>query len=397
MRRMKPDPSVVVRTLRVRLKDKHTAVLREAARQVNFVWNYCNELSLRITQREHRFAGENELKSYTAGATKQGLERLQSHTVQAVCEEYATRRKQFKKLRLRWRVSGGTRRSLGWIPFKESAVQYRSGQLHISKLPPLSLWDSYGLSQYHITGGTLSEDSRGRWYANLTVRIRKPEVAPPDLDRDAALGIDLGLKDLAAYSEESLANLEAPQFYRRYEAALATAQRANKTQRVRAIHAKIANARKDCLHKETTRLTRGYRFLFIGNVSAPKLAQTPMAKSVYDVSWGTLRNMALYKGDYAGAIVRVVNERYSTRECSACGERTGPAGLAGLAVREWTCPCGAVHNRDRNSAKVIRQRGLLAYAMELVNRSGSASPERMRPRDAAAAGHGRPVGGIPGV
>lgn len=45
----------VTRTLRLRLKDKHSAFLREQAREVNFVWNYCNELSYKILQREGRF------------------------------------------------------------------------------------------------------------------------------------------------------------------------------------------------------------------------------------------------------------------------------------------------------------------------------------------------------
>jgi len=40
------------RTLRLRLKDKHSAFLREQAREVNFVWNYCNELSFLIFKRE---------------------------------------------------------------------------------------------------------------------------------------------------------------------------------------------------------------------------------------------------------------------------------------------------------------------------------------------------------
>lgn len=37
----------VVRVLRVRIKDRHAPALDEMARAVNFVWNYCNELSVR--------------------------------------------------------------------------------------------------------------------------------------------------------------------------------------------------------------------------------------------------------------------------------------------------------------------------------------------------------------
>lgn len=372
-KRMKSDPTLVVRVLRVRIKDKHASELRAAAQRVNFVWNYCNDLSLRILQREQRFVDADELHRYTAGATKEGLA-LHSQSVQAVNEEFATRRAHAGKARLRWRTSFGSRRSLGWIPFKESAVQYRGGQLRVSGLPrPLSLWDSYGLAEYRLLCGTLSEDSRGRWYANLTVKLVKPAMPVPDLDRDAALGIDLGLKDLAAFSDETLANIEAPRFYRGLEDKLATAQRANQSRRAKAISAKIANRRKDFLHQLSSRLVRNYRFLFIGDVNAAALAQTGLAKSVLDAGWSAFRDMLRYKGDYASSVVRITPERNSTRECACCGELTGPTGLAGLAMRHWRCSnCGSMHNRDRNSAKVIRQRGMLDYALEQLTRQGAA-------------------------
>lgn len=109
---------------------------------VNQVWNYCNALSCQVWQREHRFLSGYDLQKFTDGATKEGLP-LHSQTVQAIASEYATRRKQFKKTKLRWRVSGGARRSLGWVPLKASALQYAGGQLRISGMSrPLSLWDS---------------------------------------------------------------------------------------------------------------------------------------------------------------------------------------------------------------------------------------------------------------
>jgi hypothetical protein len=75
---------------------------------------------------------------FTKGAGKEGIP-LHSQTIQAISEEYATRRKQFKKVKLRWRVSRGAKRSLGWIPFKASALSYRNGQFWLSGIDqPLS-------------------------------------------------------------------------------------------------------------------------------------------------------------------------------------------------------------------------------------------------------------------
>ena len=117
--------------------------------------------------------------------------------MQAISKEFVTRRRQFKKAQLRWRVSGGARRSLGWIPFKASALRYRSGQVLFSTLDqPLSLWDSYGLSGYKLGPGSFSEDARGRWYINITVKVEKKVQT----DGKSAVGIDLGLKDFAGLS-----------------------------------------------------------------------------------------------------------------------------------------------------------------------------------------------------
>ena len=69
-----------------------------------------------------------KLRSPPSRATLEGIP-LHSQTVQAIAEEYATRRKQFKKAKLRWRVSNpdSSKYSLGWIPFKASAISYHNG------------------------------------------------------------------------------------------------------------------------------------------------------------------------------------------------------------------------------------------------------------------------------
>lgn len=387
----------VTRTLRLRLKDKHSAFLREQAREVNFVWNYCNELSYKILQREGRFCSNSDLDKLTAGATKEGLS-LHSQTVQAISKELVTRRRQFKKAKLRWRVSGGSRRSLGWVPFKAAAIRYRGGQVWYAGRP-LSLWDSYGLQHYELGTGSFSEDSRGRWYLNVTVKI--PElVGPRQKDPTRSVGIDLGLKDFLATSDGD--KVEAQRFYRDMEDKLAAAQRANKKQRVKAIHAKIAHRRKDALHKLSTNLVKSYGAIFIGDVNASGLAKTRMAKSVLDAGWSAFRTMLLrlsvcsstrrsrrplgrraashwsppfaslrlrdversqsapqqYKCDDAGVWFDEVDEAYSTQTCHVCASRTGPRGLSGLGMRGWTCShCGSVHDRDINAAKNILAAG----------------------------------------
>jgi IS605 OrfB family transposase len=396
------DPSVTVRTLRLRIKDKHAGMLKHQAGEVNLVWNFCNETSIKMLEREKRFCTAYELDALTAGATKEGLS-LHSQTIQAISAEYVTRRKQFRKRRLSWRSSRGARRSLGWIPFKSSAIAYRDGQLRYQGVP-ISLWDSYGLKDYKLGTGSFSEDARGRWYLNVTVEVKK---APKPVDcelNDSAIAFDLGLKDLMAASNGL--KVEAQRFYRDLEPALAVAQRAGKKDRVKAIHAKTCNRRKDFLHKESSKIVARHAAVFVGNVNASALAKTKMAKSVLDSGWSTLRTMLRYKCDDAGAWFREVNESYSTQECSKCHRLTGPKGQADLNVRQWTCVhCLTTHDRDVNAAMNIRNRGLewleKEFSAGVEARAGETSTNKdsqhqlMQSVVAAAPGYGRPVEGIP--
>jgi putative transposase len=368
-------PSKTTKTLHLRLKDKHAAYFLAQACEVNMVWNFCNELSLKVFERERRFMSAYDMHPYTKGAAEAGLS-LHSQTVQAVAEEFVTRRKQFKKVKLAWRVSNSKspRRSLGWIPFKASAIRYRQGQVVLFG-QPISLWDSYGLSAYELGSGSISEDARGRWYLNVTVTSPGwPKSVDLNQVRTEAIGIDLGLKDLIACSDGF--TVEAQQFYRDLEPKLAIAQRAGKKARVKSIHAKIANRRKDQLHKLTTALVGKHQAIFVGDVSSSQLIKTTLAKSVLDAGWSAARTMLKYKCDDAGVWFKEVNESYSTQECGSCGARTGPKGLNGLNERTWTCSvCLTHHDRDLNSAKVIKARGLVWLEEEFTTTSEAKAVE----------------------
>jgi len=350
-------------TLKLRIKDKHCAFLDGLARETNLVWNYINELSSRAIRERGQFMSGYDLQKYVAGVGKEGLA-LPSQCHQQVCEEYATRRKQFKKSRLNWRVSNqkSPKRSLGWIPFKKGAVAYKAGQVRFAGRL-LSLWDSYGLDRYELRAGSFSADSRGRWYLNVAAKV------PVKVSSGAsAVGIDLGLKECAVVSDGQ--RIEG-RFYRKLEQKLGIAQRAGKKDRVRAIHIKIKNQRKDMLHKFSTALVQQYGGIFVGNVSSKKLAKTRMAKSTLDAGWSGLKTMLEYKSHQAGVVFAEVNEAYSTQTCSCCGviSNSSPKGRAGLGIREWTCvDCGSTHDRDINAAKNI-----------------------------LAVGYGRLAGGIPGL
>ena len=351
------------KTLKMRVKDKHAKALRRMASSVNFVWNYINDLSSRSIKKRSLFLTEFDVHQYTTGASKElGLH---SQTVQCIAKEYVTRRKQFKKARLRWRKTKGPRRSLGWIPINTKASKWKNGKVfHNGKY--FGVWDSYGLDKYTFRTASFNEDATGRWYFNVVVKVKEE----PSRGKKS-VGIDLGCKDAVACSQGT--KLEG-RWYRKHEQKLAVAQRAKNKKRVKAICRKIKNERKDALHHLSRKLTKKNAAVFVGNVSSTKLVKTKMAKSVLDAGWGMFKAMLKYKCDHAGVVFEVVSEYKTTQTCSCCGNvpNTGPIGFAGLGMREWACMlCGAQHDRDINAAKNILALGLGRLAGEIPVRDRS--------------------------
>ena len=224
----------MIRTYRYRIKDSSAAPqLNQLARACNQVWNFCNESQEHALRWNQRWPTYQDLCKLTTGSSKElGLH---SQTVQAVCEQYATRRQQFKK--------------------------------------------------------------RSRQARNL--------------------------------------------------------------------QAKIANRRKDFLHKESDRLTKDCELIVVGDVCSSGLAKTNMAKSVKDAGWSTFKRLLEYKAIARKVVYREVSERFSTQTCSGCGAIGGPTGREGLGIREWVCgECGAVHDRDVNAALNILRLGHQSLALK---------------------------------
>jgi len=334
-------------TYRYRIKDatsgKHLVRLGWA---VNQVWNFCNEVSMLALRRDHTWLSMVDLINLCAGAsTELGLH---SDTISEICREYVTRRIQFKKRRLKWR---SRKHSLGWIPFKARFLTIDGDSIKYLKRR-FRFWLSRPITG-KVKTGSFTQDARGRWYVNFQCEVDDPGIPVGTKE----IGIDLGLTNQlwcsdmdAPYSRENLT--------RKHEDALAMAQRARKKKRVKAIHARIANCRKDWTHKTTTAIVDRATLIAVGDVSSTKLAKTSMAKSTYDAGWGQLRTCLEYKAKRLGVVYSEVNESYSSVTCSDCGARFGPRGLSALGVRVWTCvECGSVHSRDRNAAHNILRCG----------------------------------------
>jgi putative transposase len=274
---------------------------------------------------------------------------LPSQVIQEIIDEFIDKRKQVRRPRLRWRVSRGPRRSLGWIPFTNQDVQI-NGSIALFRSRKIRLWKHREIEGRFVSGN-FSQDARGRWYCNVVCEIERSST-----NRTHIVGIDLGHKTAAQCSDGP--ELPQARFYRDLEDKLAEAQRQGRTRQVQTIHAKIANRRKDALHKFSRAVVNRAGAVFVGNISSPWQIALGAAKATHDVSWSMLRNFLEYKCDHAGVAFAEVDEAYTTQACSGCGALSGPQGREGLAVRQWVCSdCGSVHDRDRNAALNIARLG----------------------------------------
>lgn len=351
-------PSSFTRTLKLKIRRESYGWLNAAAIEVNQIFNYCNEASFLTatrTDRLRKWLSGFDLCALTAGVSE-FFARIGADTIQRVCVEYAQKRAAAKRRRLRWRVSRGPRRSLGWIPFKAASLKRKGRALRFCG-KTFRVFEAQRLDGIKWKQGCFAQDAVGDWWLCLPVEYEATFNAAPD----EWVGIDLGLKETAVSSEGE--RLESGRFYRGVEAQIAQAQRRGHKRQAKRLHRKAARRRADALHKFSRKLVDQYEYIVVGDVSSPKLAKTRMAKSVLDAGWGMLKRMLQYKGEHAGRSVAIVSERNTTRACSFCGTLSGPTGKDMLVVRHWECPeCGAGHDRDLNAARNILYAGLRSRA-----------------------------------
>jgi putative transposase len=237
---------------------------------------------------------------------------------------------------------------------------------------------------------TVTVDAVGRYHASFVVEVADQPLPPADRE----VGIDLGLAHFAVLSDGT--KVDAPRIARKAAAKLRRAQkelarrqngsanREKSRRKVARCHARVADTRRDWLHKLSTTIVQENQLVAVEDLAVSGLARTRLARSVNDAGWSTFVAMLEYKARRAGrAFVRVDRWFPSTRACSACGT-IGEA--KPLHVRVWICGCGARHDRDVNAARNILAAGRAALPVELVSVAGppAQSAVKQEPTGSAA-------------
>ncbi|MFH9968731.1 RNA-guided endonuclease InsQ/TnpB family protein [Streptomyces mirabilis] len=266
--------------------------------------------------------------------------------------------------------------------YTTSAFRFRDGALTLAKMaePLAVVWSRPLPEGAKPSTVTVSQDAAGRWFVSLL--CEDPSVQPLPTRGDA-VGIDAGLEHLLTLSTgEKITN---PRHERRDRAALVRQQRrlakkekgsANRARarlKVAKIHARIADRRRDTLHKITTRLVRENQTIVIEDLTVRNMVKNHrLARSISDAAWSEFRSMLEYKAQWYGREVIAVDRWFpSSKLCSACGtlQDTMP-----LNVRTWTCDCGITHDRDVSAAH-----NLLAAGLAVTVCGAGVRPQRSTP------------------
>jgi len=253
----------------------------------------------------------------------------------------------------------------------------------------------------------------GQWFVSFCVQIQRTDPAPAH--PTTAVGVDLGIKSLAVLStgqtvpnpkhlelaQRALRRLQRQAARRRGPDPRTKQQpsrRWRKTQaRIAKLHARVANARRDGLHKLTTCLVRTYGVVVLEDLNvAGMLGNRNLARHVAGVGMAELRRQVEYKTTWAGVHLHIADRWYpSSKTCSGCG---AVKAKLRLSERTFHCQaCGLVLDRDlnaaRNLAALVESTSSVSCTVTLNEPDGN--PGKSPPPGAAGTATGRPTRSTP--
>lgn len=260
-------------------------------------------------------------------------------------------------------------RSRDSATYFRGCFSYRNGRIKLAKQTESLniIWSRPLPANTTPSQVTVSRDTRGRYHLSVLVDDVITRLPPAT----TAVGVDAGITTLYTLSTgEKVTN---PRWEKRDRARLARAHRAltrkqkgseNRSKarlKVARVHTRIADRRRDYLHKLSTRLVRENQVIAIEDLKVRNLLRNrSLARAISDAGWSEFRSMLEYKASWYGRTVITVDRFHpSSKKCSTCGRINDSLGLH---TRQWNCPCGAAHDRDINAAKNIRAAGLAVLA-----------------------------------
>lgn len=217
-----------------------------------------------------------------------------------------------------------------------------------------------------IRQATISRTPTGKYFVSIFCETGEAIKPKAKIKESTTVGIDLGIKTYLVSSDGK--EFDNPKFLRKAQSKLKYVQRKyskhkgkRTKQKLAILHEKVANQRKDFLHKTSTQLIRDNQSLAIEDLAVNNMVKNHnLAQSISDAGWATFVSMLEYKSEWYGKnILKIGRFEPSSKLHANCGyinkELT-------LSDREWVCPkCGEVISRDLNAAINIKSFALKNY------------------------------------
>jgi putative transposase len=288
----------------------------------------------------------------------------------------------FPRFKKRGRARDGFRYTTGAFgPDGDRSVKLpRIGRVKVHE-PMGALTSRLADGTARLLGATVSRTA-GRWFVSFTVEVEREVPAGPSRRqrRNGTVGVDLGVNHLAVLSTgEKIANPRhlAGSLRRLRKASSAYARsrpgsvgRRKRAARLALIHARVADQRRDGLHKLTTRLAKDHATVVVEDLNVAGMVRNRrLARSVADTGMAEVRRQTGYKTVWYGSRLHVADRWYpSSKTCSGCGWRNPSLTLSD---RTFTCEsCGLVIDRDENAAVNLKQL-VAGSGPETVNARGA--------------------------
>ena len=339
---------MIVRTLKLKLTKKQEAQLDQWLWHLTGLYNWAIK-KIEHDAKEKIYHSPFYLQNLIAGHS--GRMEIPSHIMRGTLfQAYIAWERCFKKVSKKPHLKS-MRNKLSSISFTDpikSPMDGKIGLLGIGKVR----YHKQDLPVAKIKCGRIIKKSSG-WY--LFLWLDTDHVFPVK-QTDKAVGIDPGFHTLLTLSDGT--KIENPRELRKGALRLVQAQRGHDKQLASRLQERQANRRSDRNHKISRHLVENYQIICFSDDNFKAMARL-LGKSVSEAALGNLIRMLTYKCRTGGRQLILVNSRNTTMTCSNCKSLTGPTGLSGLKVRHWVCTaCGAVHDRDLNSAMVVLNTGV---------------------------------------
>lgn len=221
-------------------------------------------------------------------------------------------------------------------------------------------------SDYKLKSVTISQTPSGKYYASVLFEY---ENQVQEQTPQTFIGLDFSMHEL--YKDSNGNEPQYPRYYRQAEKRLKREQRKLSLMRkgsknrdkqrikVAKMYEKVANQRKDFLHKQSRQIANAYDCVCIEDLDIKAIAQSlNFGKSVSDNGWGIFTTLLKYKlTDMGKRLLKVDKFFASSQICNVCGYKNPET--KNLSIRVWDCPeCGTHHDRDENAAINIRNEGM---------------------------------------